>query len=476
MSRSDDLPVEQRGAALMVMLVILVLGATALFVGELANRSASARRAVHSAAALARAKEALLGYALTSDTAAPGAVGLLPCPDIDPGGGFAEGIAHDTVCLARYRSVVGRFPWKTVGIAPRDGTDDCLWYAVSGTWKLATAAPTELINPDSNGQFRVFAANGTTILAGATPADRAVAVIIAPGAALTGQARNTLATGAEQCGGNYTTGNYLDADGASGIDNAGLVPAGDAIDDFINADASRDDLNDQVIFVTRAEIEDRLMRRADVAAKLRNLAQTVAKCIADYGKRNPGGAADRRLPWPAPVALAQYRSDTSYDDTPVGWLSGRVPDRVNDSNALTSSAVARVLTDCSGITVPEWTAEMLSLWRNWKDHLFYSVAGSFRPDASPHSSCGTCLTVNGAGSWAAVVMFSGQRLRGLAQVRDEPPTDTDTRSIIANYLEGRNATNHPTTSGNADYQSGAASATFNDVLFCIDPSLDVMPC
>ena len=84
--------------------------------------------------------------------------------------------------------------------------------------------------------------------------------------------------------------------------------------------------------------------------------------------------------------------------------------------------------------------------------------------------------MNGAGTWAAVVMFAGARLPALAQVRDEPPMDADTRSAIGNYLEGRNATNHPNAAGNADYQSGAASTTFNDVLFCIDPSLAVAAC
>jgi hypothetical protein len=465
---------EQRGAALLIMLVVVLLGASALFVRELAGRSVTGQ-ITNSASELAQAKEALLGFALTSDGSDPGRLGLLPCPDVDGSGGFAEGEAHGTACLARDHSVVGRFPWKTLGLMPRGGGSECFWYAVSGTWKQAGAATTELINPDSNGQFRVFVADGSTLLAGATPATRAVAVIVAPGERLPGQTR-TAATSAAECGGNYNAANYLDADAVSGIDNSNLAAAADAIDDFINADASRDDLNDHVIFVTRSEIEERLGRRADVATKLRNLTEAVAKCVADYGMRNPGGAADRRLPWPAPVGLAQYRAEAFYDDTPVGWLSGRLADRVNDANALTSNAVARVLTNCSNATVPEWTAEMSSWWRNWKDHLFYAVAGSFRPDASPHSSCGTCLTVNGAGAWAAIVMFSGGRLQALSQVRDEPPTDPDTRSSIANYLEGRNAANHPATSGAGDYQSGPAGPTFNDILFCIDPALTVVPC
>ncbi len=467
----------QRGAALMIMLLILVLGAAALFARNLAGRSTAAARARQTAAALATAKEALIGYALNYDAAHPGQFGGLPCPDVDATGPTLEGEAHDANCLPRYQNVAGRLPWKTLGIAPARGeTGECLWYAVSGDWKGATAAPSEMLNTDSNGQFIVRAEDGVTLLAGATAAERAVAVIIAPGSPLAGQSRAPLASGVNQCGGNYLPAGYLDTDPVSGNVNGALAAMPDSIDTFVSGDPARDDLNDQVLFITRAELEDRLMRRADLQTKLQNLTRTVAKCIADYGKRNPGGAGDRRLPWPAPVDLLQYRSDNMYDDTPVGWLSGRVADTVNDSDAQTGNPVTRVLGNCDPVAVPEWTAEMAALWRNWKDHLFYAVAGSFRPDASPHSSCGTCLRVNGAGSWAAVVMVSGPRLPALAQVRDEPPLDADTRSTIGNYLEGRNATNHPNAAGNADYQSGAAGATFNDVLFCIDPSLAVVAC
>jgi hypothetical protein len=470
-------PRRESGAVLMIMLLILVLGAAALFASNLADRSRSAARVRESAEVLARAKEALLGYAAAYDATSPGNFGFLPCPDINTTGSFAEGEAHATACQARYRSVIGRFPWKTLGLNPARGEiGECLWYAVSGSWKAAGANSPEMLNPDTAGQFRVVAGDGTTVLAGAAASERAVAVIIAPGSPRAGQARNTLASGVAQCAGNYTARNYLDADAGSGIDNATLAAAADSIDEFVSGDAARDDLNDQVIFVTRAEIEERLMRRADLQAQLANLTQAAAKCVADYGKRNPGGAANQRLPWPAPVDLAQYRSDSQYDDTPIGDLSGRLPDRVNDSNSRTGNTIARLLTNCSAATVPEWTPEMLTLWRHWKDHLFYAVAGSFRPDAAPHSTCGTCLTVNGAGAWAAVVMFSGARLAALGQVRDEPPLDADTRNDVASYLEGRNAANHPNAAGNADYQSGGASATFNDVLYCVDASLGVAPC
>lgn len=466
----------ERGAALILMMLILVLGVTAVLVRELTARSREGTRAVATARVLAEAKEALLGYATTFDATNPAQYGFLPCPDTDTAGGFAEGEAHAT-CGPRYRNALGRLPWRTLGVEPaRQSLGECLWYVVSGTWKAAGAAAPERLNPDSNGQLRVLAADGSTVVAGALPAERPVAVIIAPGAPVPGQLRTALGGGVEQCGGSYAAARYLDADAGSGISNATLSAAADAIDDVIAGGIGRDDFNDQLVYVTRAEIEARLMARADVQAALGALGDAVARCLADYGRRNAGGPGDRRLPWPADVDLAGYRADSAYDDTPIGILSGRVPDRVNDSAAATGNPLARVLGDCSSASVPEWTATRLALWRHWKDHFFYAVADSFRPDASPHSSCGTCLTVNGSGGHAAVVLFAATRLAALGQVRDEPPADADTRGVIAQYLEGRNAANHPNSGGDGDYQSATASATFNDALWCIAPDLTVSPC
>jgi hypothetical protein len=467
----------QRGAALLIMLLVLVLSAAVLFSRNLGGQLPSATRTRSNAELLAEAKQALLGYATTWDATHPGELGFLPCPDLNASGSTGEGEAHESACGARYRSMLGRLPWRTLGLDPRHSQGmECLWYAVSGSWKAAGGNAPELLNWDSSGQFRVLAADGGPLIAGAMPGDRPVAVIIAPGAAVPGQNRTPLASGTEVCGGNFTPGAYLDADAASGTDNANLAAAADAVDDFASSAPRSIEPNDQVLYITRAEIEERLLARPDVTSRLGQLTQAVALCVADYGKRNPGAPGDKRLPWPAPLDLVQYRTAAQYNDTPIGALSGRVPNVVNDSNTRTGNTSAGLLTACNPATVPEWTSEMRTLWQHWKDHLFYAVARDFRPDAAPSPACGTCLTVNGSGPYAAVVLFAGPRLAALGQVRDEPPMNTDTRSDIANYLEGRNATNHPNAGGNGDYQSGAATATFNDILYCIDPNLAVAAC
>jgi hypothetical protein len=67
-------------------------------------------------------------------------------------------------------------------------------------------------------------------------------------------------------------------------------------------------------------------------------------------------------------------------------------------------------------------------------------------------------------------MFAGYRLAG--QKRSSPAD----KALIGNYLEDRNSTNHPNAGGNSDYKSGPATTSFNDIAYCIDPSLTVAPC
>lgn len=119
---------------------------------------------------------------------------------------------------------------------------------------------------------------------------------------------------------------------------------------------------------------------------------------------------------------------------------------------------------------------MRAAWQNWKDHFFYAVAGAFSPTATVPTNCGSCLTVNGTGQFAAVLMFANSRLPAVSQVRDAPPVDADAKRTPSNYLEGDNASNVPGTAAAVDYASGPASTIFNDLLFCIDDQLLVTEC
>ena len=106
----------QRGAALILLLVVLALGGTWYLISRIHERSAdfTARNRQHNAALLAEAKRALVGYvahqAAVSGENNPGA---FLCPEAPANVGTGnEGIASGNCSLP----AVGRLPWKTIGI------------------------------------------------------------------------------------------------------------------------------------------------------------------------------------------------------------------------------------------------------------------------------------------------------------------------------------------------------------------------
>lgn len=472
-----NLPPREAGAALLLLLLIVIVAAAATLVGRLGSVELRVQQDVQTKAALARGKHALLEYATTVGDLVGGADAQLPCPDIDATGPTGPGESHAVNCGAQAVTMLGRLPWKTLGIGPqRDGRGECLWYVVSGTYKHATLTGSGLVNPDANGQLQLVSYEDGQLLHGNLPAERPVAMILAPLQPLPGQSRQAPLPAGPPCGSDFDATAFLDADGVSGISNAVTGGIADTIDQFIVSTANNEAINDRIIYVSRSELSELVYQRHDFDLRIAALTAGVAACIAEYGRANPGGADDRRLPWPAPLQLIDYRPDVAYDDADNGIWSGRLPDRVDDSNAVTGNPISRAIADCDPLTVPAWDPQYFGMWQHWKDHFFLIVAESFQPNAPVPSVCSDCLTVNGAGSFAAIVFFAGARLDTLAQVRDAPPLDLDTRDQVSNYLEDANAANHPYVGGTADYRTQAESAVFNDVGFCINPDLTVVAC
>ena len=440
----------------MVMLVILVIGIAALLVGSLNSSALNNSRQQQTSAALAQAKDALIGYAMTyGDTHSGQVHGYLPCPD--NAGGNPEGSAEPN-CGSQNVSVIGRLPWATLDLPTlRDGNGECLWYAVSGTYK--NNPKTGLMNWDTNGQLQAYAADGTLL----TPSDnQVVAVIFAPGATQTGQNRS--GTTAPVCGGNYTVTNYLDNDTVHSINNTDIVTG-----KFIQG-TNGGLVNDQMVFITRQDIWNAIQKRTDFQSTLQILTQQVALCLANYGNTSPGN--NNSLPWPAPLLLSDYSDNTKYDDT-ASLYAGRVPYNVATSNTKTSNPFSNLMTTAN---CPAGWASVDPWWNNWKDQLFYAVGQEFKPNNDTNQSCGTCLKINGSGQYAAVVMFANNRLTGQARASDTTGPNSTPRGTISNYLEGSNAGNFPTANGNENYQTGPASSTFNDVLYCIKNDLSVIQC
>lgn len=113
---------QERGAALLLAVLVLMLAGLSMFVRQLSAVDAhqAAERASH--AALAQAKSALIGRAAT-DNSKPGS---LPCPAEDEAGEVP--LLHGNHCP----TYLGRFPWKTLKTGPlRDGYGELLWYALA---------------------------------------------------------------------------------------------------------------------------------------------------------------------------------------------------------------------------------------------------------------------------------------------------------------------------------------------------------
>lgn len=464
----------QRGAALLLIMLGIIAATAAVLLLNVNRDELRTRQLKTSQSMLATARAALLDYALLNPDLNPTQPHSLPCPDIDASGAFEEGEAHASACGAAGISVIGRLPWRTLGLpALKDASSACLWYVVSGSWKNAGADTAELVNADSNGLLQLYDIETSSVSEGSTADDRPLAMIIAPMQPLSTQNRPG-ATGGNGCVPGANPANYLDSDSGSGISNAVLSGSADVVDVLAVVAGSSVDHNDRIATISRADIERRLIARADFLSGMRSLGVAIAACVANYGASNPGGVSDKRLPWPATVALGDYRANTDYDDANTGFYSGRLADTVDDSNATTGNPLARVLSDCDSSLVPEWTVSVQARWQHWKDHFFYVVAEAFSPVAAIPSSCGTCLSINGSGQYAAILIFANSRLDG--QIRNAPPTDADTKLIPGNYLEGRNESNVPGTASASDFESGAPSAIFNDLLFCIDDQLVVSEC
>jgi type II secretory pathway pseudopilin PulG len=253
----------ERGAALLVILAIIGIGAAWLLVSALKSAAIQNERDRITADALAKAKDALIGYAATYRDTHPDAGGwtdkiwgYLPCPDTNNDG------TADPPCGAKDVTVAGRLPWRTLGLPPlRDGAGECLWYVVSGRAKHSP--PTDSLNWDTPGQIEVRDAAGQ-VLAAAGTHDTPWAVVVAPGSLLGAQDRTP--AGASECGGNNNAAAYLEAltlNPAAGGDSL-LVLA-------TNGSANNGSNNDRGLWIASREIFDRIKKRSDFAAGVRTL-------------------------------------------------------------------------------------------------------------------------------------------------------------------------------------------------------------
>lgn len=245
----------QSGAALMVFMLLIIIASSYYL---LTSVNTKIRRTIldnQTLEAMTRAKQALIGYAVSypdriSDTDGPG---YFPCPDKDN-----DGDAEGSCSLAGANRTVGRFPHETLEMEELyDGSGQKLWYAISENFR--NNPKTIPLNMDSPATASLTIDANTDI----------AAVIIAPGFPVSGQSRDPAETDIT-----LEIANYLEGDN-NDLDNDYVTTLGPAF--FQGSDGEYDAIengnlvyNDQVIFITRQELMSAVKKRVigEVAEKL----------------------------------------------------------------------------------------------------------------------------------------------------------------------------------------------------------------
>lgn len=422
----------QRGYALIIMVVLLVMGSLYSFVASLneVTRAKFARSQV-AGNSLALAKETLLGsYAATyRDTHSTKVFGYLPCPDTDGDGDYD---VYDN-CGTAGTTIVGLLPYKSLGLPDlRDTSTTCLWYVVSGAFKNSPV--TEPMNWDTQGQIAILDTEGNVL---ATPDDNnggVAAVIIAAGAPLSGQSRTAIS---EPCG-------VMPSEISAYLDGNYSFPSSGTLQ-LTQGTAGSDSNNDVFLYITPKEIFSRIVARTDFKNTLAagghiNTLSDQIKAVVEKGMQ-----ADM-LATGAPTGDDKPDNQSGYSQF-SGKLVGDLPDM--DMN----------------------TGSYDAYFENWKDQYRLVTCSSL-----------TSVCLNIANTWCrGALLFGGQKSTGGPRPSTEKPPATlpaPPNTYLANYFEtgsgleilNSSSTTFPST-GKTSYSdpSNLASARASDVATCLFP-------
>ncbi len=170
-------PFAQQGIALLLLAILVFLTAAAVIVRSSDSRAYTTQRQHNTQLALAKAKQALLGYSVEDHGSARKIrPGELPCPDADGNGKIdAFGVDYQG---SRCTTLLGWLPFVTVKTEDiRDGYGEKLWYAVSEDfYNKGGLAREAVLNSMTEGQLIL-------------DQHKVAALLIAPGPVLNGQQR-----------------------------------------------------------------------------------------------------------------------------------------------------------------------------------------------------------------------------------------------------------------------------------------------
>lgn len=449
-----------RGFALVAFLALIVAGVLAFVVTVFGPEALEAQRARKTEAALAEAREALLGYATryrdSIDTAA--VYGYLPLPDLGTSRNNNLGCTEEGCDAGNFSgngdeiTVIGRFPWRLMGTEPlRDGNGECLWYAVSNSHKrMQTGAM--VMNWDTLGQLDIVVANGTVALApiAASTHDRPVAIIFSPGIPLPGQDRADLGGNAvDQCGGNYDVANYLDPDTVGALGGVMNYFGGSTN----NASGDTSDPGNPKPLATQGPIYNR-----DDSTLWPNACPSGGNCTLasnDLGLTLASdalfGAIRKNGNFRFHInSMLDRMAECLRDQMFTGTFA---PDGIDGYTSPTDKSAGRLRNNaCYNATPPGYFA-------HWVDMLFVA-----QPTSGTFSVTADGITQNCDG----VLIFAGQRGPGQSRTTDAE------RDNLTNYLEGSNIASFTAlgTSFSGQSQFDVVSATQTaqqDIVRCITP-------
>lgn len=432
----------QHGFVLIALVALLVMGALAFLVSNLSPEFMQAYRQRQTDAALAQAREALMGYALQyrEQQLATGTnnamYGFLPMPDVGTTRfnlGMQNPSCNTEGCAMNFmngafpattNTIIGRFPWRTLGTGPlRDSNGECLWYIVSAGHKSLGINPALPMNWDTLGQLDIVVANGATSMQStlASAHERPLAIIFSPGPPVGTQNRGPIGSDVvTECGGNYNPANYLDPNLTATLrDNNGVVSTASA---YFSGSISTDTSTTNLAITTQGTVQ----KSSDNTLWPGNCPSGASCGIV---------ANDKGLALTADTLFGAIRKNT-YFRTDINSMLDHMAGCLRDQIASGSFAL-----DANSTGLPAAPADKIAgripdnnlcygdgidpqgYFSNYKDQLFVATptTGNFT------------VTSDGVGSSCAGVLLLASQ-RGPGQSR----TTAAEKNTPSNYLEGSN--------------------------------------
>lgn len=421
MMPAHPFPKSQKGSVILAMMAMFMVIAGYLLVKEF-NNAFIARDKI-SDDALVKAKEALIGFAATYRDTQPNPLtgfndqvfGYLPCPATDGNGRVPTPSTIPPNCGTPNITRINILPWASLELpALRDSAGECLRYAVSGTYK--NNQMTAVMNWDTAGLINIVDADGNVL------ANGAAAVVFAPRGRIPGQ--NRTPAGNTECRTNNVTANYLE-----GANISGAALANSTATRSTPASLQAGTNNDKLIWVTPAEIFNRVKQRTDFKTDIDSMMTGIVNCLNTL----PPSSLPAAVPG-TNKGLGAFRSQTPWIPFSV---TGNVADDIVSLNCLPATPLP----------------QLFNVWANWFDNVLYARLGASGTMPTP-------ITVNGASCYA-VLIFGGERTGTQARATAAQ------KNLSTNYLEGTNLASFPngtTYSGSTGYDKSQSSA---DIVRCI---------